>query len=50
MSIYRKFRVNYTPKNMVMQKIVVEATDVNAAREIVRQMFPGAMIGYIEVV
>jgi Arc/MetJ family transcription regulator len=50
MPAYRQWRVNFTLPGQVLQQIVVQATDVNAARKIVQSMFPRAVIGYIEQV
>jgi hypothetical protein len=48
---YRNFEVSYTIPGQIMQKIVVQASDVNAARNIVRGMFgPRVIIGYIQEV
>jgi tRNA threonylcarbamoyladenosine modification (KEOPS) complex Pcc1 subunit len=51
MPTYRRFRVNYTIPGQILQKIEVQASDVNAARSIVQSMFgPKTLIGYIEEV
>ena len=49
MPTYRKFRVSYTMPGQILQKMDVNASDINAAREIVRSMLgPRVIIGYIE--
>lgn len=48
MPTYRQWKVSYTIPGQVLQQIVVQATDVNAARKIVQSMFPRAVTGYIE--
>ena len=49
MPIYRNFEVSYTIPGQILQKIVVQASDVNAARNIVSGMFgPSVIIGFIQ--
>lgn len=50
MPSYRKWEVSYTLPGQVMQKMVVTATDINAARAIVTGMFPKVIVGYIQEV
>jgi hypothetical protein len=46
---YRQWLVSYTIPGQCLQKIIVTADGINAAREIVKAMFGGkAIIGYIE--
>jgi hypothetical protein len=48
---YRKFRVSYTIPGQILQKIDIMASDINAAREIVKSMMGSKVImGYIEEV
>jgi hypothetical protein len=46
----RRWQANFTLPGQVLQQIVVQATDVNAARKIVQSMFPRAVVGLIEEV
>lgn len=49
MPIYRNFEVSYTIPGQILQKIVIQASDVNAARTIVRGMFgPTVIVGFIQ--
>ena len=50
MPAYSQVRANFTIPGQVLQQIVVQATDVNAARKIVQSMFPRAVVGLIEEV
>lgn len=49
MPLYRNFTVDYTIPGQILQKVVVQASDVNAARNIVRGMFgTNVIIGFIQ--
>lgn len=47
---YRQWEVSYTLPGQIMQKMIVQASDINSARQIVQSMFAQVLVGYIREV